>query len=504
MKKSQKMTSLALSAAMVVSMLVSVPAAAEENDAPFVALPMAAVETFNPYATSGADKIALHQVFDYLFEYDNDGNPTPCLIDSYDISEDGKIYTLNLRQDVKFHDGCGFNADDVVFSFDTMKDTDLGSTLLNAVSEVKKVDDYTVELTKGTAFSSVEKFLCDYLAIVDDDAYGEDGSSYVTSPVGTGAYKVDHIDETTSYVYLTANEDYFKGVPEVKNIEIHTPLDSSVALVALENGEVDYATMMNNSDLDIARGDDNIDVVGTDGWAQKMVILFGEPYNSDENLRKAIYYAINRENAAIYNGETEVKAAENMYADRLMGDYAGSVDMEGYDPEKAADYLSKSSYDGSTLEINVTSDMEQIAVSMQADLTAAGITSEVNLIDTNTLTSKMLDGTLGITCMDMGVAYSSPEEMMSYFTSTGFYGQSQLVATSDKTDGDIEAMKEMWNDDERKEAAVTALQDFKDLSIFFPLFSSNMYVAYNNKYAGVQPIWAPSFVPYFSQLTYAK
>ena len=91
MKKSQKMTSLALSAAMVVSMLVSVPAAAEENDAPFVALPMAAVETFNPYATSGADKIALHQVFDYLFEYDNDGNPTPCLIDSYDISEDGKI-----------------------------------------------------------------------------------------------------------------------------------------------------------------------------------------------------------------------------------------------------------------------------------------------------------------------------------------------------------------------------------------------------------------------------
>ena len=116
----------------------------------------------------------------------------------------------------------------------------------------------------------------------------------------------------------------------------------------------------------------------------------------------------------------------------------------------------------------------------------------------------MLDGTLGITCMDMGVAYSSPEEMMSYFTSTGFYGQSQLVATSDKTDGDIEAMKEMWNDDERKEAAVTALQDFKDLSIFFPLFSSNMYVAYNNKYAGVQPIWAPSFVPYFSQLTYAK
>jgi len=504
MKKTKKGISLLMSLAMGASLLSPLSAAAEESDDVLVVIPYATIETGDPYAASGNDMSLMCQVFNYLFEYDENGDPTPCLVDYYEISEDGKTYTMYLRQDVTFHDGCQFTTDDVIFSYDTMAATNLGSTLTGAIGSVTKIDDYTIEMVKGTAYASVEKFLCGYLTIVDSEAYGADPDSYITNPIGTGAYMVDHMDETTGYVYLTANENYFQGAPEVKNVEIHVPLDSAVALVALQNGEADFAYQLNNSDIEIAKEDDSLVVQGTEGWSQQTVLLIGEPYNSDENLRKAIYYAINRENAAIFNGEIEVKAAENMYADKLMGDYAGTVDMEGYDPDKAAEYLAASNYDGSTLEINVTSDKEQIAVSMQADLTALGISCQVNLVDVNTITNMMYDCTLGITVLDYGVAYSSPEEMMSYFASTGYYGEQGMVATSEEFDAAVAAMADIWNDEERFDAAVEALQAFKDLAIYFPLFTTSFYTVSSAEYDNVQAVWAATYSPYLYQVTYAE
>lgn len=124
-------------------------------------------------------------------------------------------------------------------------------------------------------------------------------------------------------------------------------------------------------------------------------MFFGEPYTSDENLRKALNYAINRENAAIYHGQLDTTPASDFFAKKLLGDMAGKVPAIQYDPEKAAEYLAQSNYNGEELEINVTSAYVNIATSIQADLAAIGVNTVINTLDANSWTAKIDDGHAG-------------------------------------------------------------------------------------------------------------
>ena len=171
----------------------------------------------------------------------------------------------------------------------------------------------------------------------------------------------DHKDETTGYVYPTANEDNFQGAPAFKNLEVHT------ALIAMENGELDLYLTPTNSDYEIALENDALKTGTTTGWTQMTLVTFGEPYISDPNLRKAIMYAVNAENAA--------------------------------------EYLAQSNYNGETLEINVTALAEQVAVSIGYDLDSIGIKNVINVVDMNTWVSKIFDGTCGITASSLGGSY---------------------------------------------------------------------------------------------------
>ena len=77
-------------------------------------------ETLDPLTTassSGVDKNAMHQIFDCLLQFDNEGTPIPCLAESWEDADDGRAVIFHLRKDVKFHDGTPFNADAVVYTF---------------------------------------------------------------------------------------------------------------------------------------------------------------------------------------------------------------------------------------------------------------------------------------------------------------------------------------------------------------------------------------------------
>ena len=80
-------------------------------------------ETLDPLTTassSGVDKNAMHQIFDCLLQFDNEGTPVPCLAESWEETDGGKAVLFHLRQDVTFHDGTPFNADAVVYTFDKL------------------------------------------------------------------------------------------------------------------------------------------------------------------------------------------------------------------------------------------------------------------------------------------------------------------------------------------------------------------------------------------------
>lgn len=303
----------------------------------------------------------------------------------------------------------------------------------------------------------------------------------------------DHKDETTGYVYPTANEDNFQGAPAFKNLEVHTALDSATALIAMENGELDLYLTPTNSDYEIALENDALKTGTTTGWTQMTLVTFGEPYISDPNLRKAIMYAVNAENAAIYYGMEDPILSKDLFAASIMGDYAGSIEMPSYDPENAAEYLAQSNYNGETLEINVAALAEQVAVSIGYDLDSIGIKNVINVVDMNTWVSKIFDGTCGITASSLGGSYGCLEELMLTFSSMGYYGSMGIVATDETADAALAEALEIADAAERAPKTVEAYALQADLANMRGLFEDVFHVICRADLEGVRRLAEPFF-----------
>lgn len=497
----KRLLTLVLTMAMVLTIVGG--AAAEKSDT-LAVVPYSVTENMNPYEGFSLDKMVRSQLYNSLWQYDENGVGVACLAESWEESEDGTYITCHLRQDVTFSDGTPFNADAVLFSYDLASSSALlGYTTLSVISKMEKVDDFTVNLYKAAPYSSVEEFCVEYLPIVSPTAYAADPEGFGAHPVGTGAYVLDHLDSATNYVYLTARDDYFEGKPGIKNVEVRVPLDSAVALVALENGEVQIGgPLMSNEDLALAESEGFV-VENGSGWGSISVLAFGEPYVSDPALRSAICYAINRENAAIYYGCADPTPATDYYAKKLMGDLAGKVPALQYDPEKAKEFLASSKYAGEELPINVTSGYVTVATSIQADLAAVGINTVINLIDSNSWSAKLTDGTIGLTVENYGVAYSSPEEMMSYFATDGYYFALGLTTSTPELDAELAAAGSSWNTEERYAHTIKALEQSRDLCHVYPLFEAALPFAHAPNLLGCDPVWAGTYTYYLWKCSYA-
>lgn len=232
------------------------------------------------------------------------------------------------------------------------------------------------------------------------------------------------------------------------------------------------------------------------------MMVMGEPFVGNPNLRKAIYYAINRENAAIYNNETDAVLNKDYYTQKLMGPFAGKMEMPGYDPEKAKEYLAQSNYDGTELEINVSNEYVNVATSVQADLAAVGINTVINNVDTNTWSQKLMDGTIQITIENMGVSYAAPEEMMGYFSTDGFYYTLGLTESSAAQDDALKAAANAWTVEEREPYTLAAIEAAIDLAHVYPLYEASMRFASSPDLEGCEPIWSSTYNYYLWKLSW--
>ena len=467
-----------------------------------VAMTERTTESYDPFTVSQYDTVTLNQVFDTLFMWDADGNVVGRLAESWTEEEDGLTITVKLHEGVKFHDGTDFNADAVVWNYEQLSQSIWGSAFSAYVADIAKVDDYTITVTKVTPVSTALDILCYFMLIVSPTAYEADPEGFATHPVGTGAYIWQSKDSASGTITLTANEDYFLGAPAIKNLQLVAPLESSTALVALENGELNYALAMTNSDIALAQAGDSVIGMTSPGWSTLTMMLIGEPMSSDQNLRSAIAYAINRENAATYNNESEYVACNDLFSTKIMGEFSGKTTTSSYDPEKAKEYLAASNYDGSVININTLSVYENVAVSIQNDLKAIGINTQISTVERATWSEMMANGTLQISTIDFGGVYNGPVEMMSYFVSDGYYGQMGIFGQSEECDAAYDAIFTAADEASREEATLKAVQLMSDLNNFVSLYELIYTSACSSDLEGVQPIWAAFQAPYFYQVSF--
>ena len=185
-------------------------------------------------------------VFDGLLKLDANGKPVEGLAESYEFDEGSNKYTFKLRSGVKWHDGEEFNADDVVYTYDTIKNDETLSASATSnyedISEIKKVDDSTVEITLSEYNAPMLTYFT--LGILPEHLYkGQDLSTTELNqaPVGTGKYKFVSWDADGGMITFEKNEDYYGKVPNIDRLVYKTVGDETTKATMIQSGEADLA-----------------------------------------------------------------------------------------------------------------------------------------------------------------------------------------------------------------------------------------------------------------------
>jgi peptide/nickel transport system substrate-binding protein len=215
-------------------------------------------------AISDADRDLSTLVYSGLLKATPQGDYTPDLAESYDISDDGRTYTFHLRTGATFHDGTQVTADDVVFTIQKTQDAALKSPVRanwdGVVVEAK--DPHTVVFTLKAPYAPFIANLT--LGILpkhlwenaSDDEFPF--SELNTSPVGSGPFSVGSITRTSSGIpssyKLAPFSNYVLGAPFLQNITFHFYQNENDLVSALKGGDIDAASGISPAALDALHG----------------------------------------------------------------------------------------------------------------------------------------------------------------------------------------------------------------------------------------------------------
>ena len=301
------------------------------------------------------------------------------------VSEDGKTYTFELRDDLTFHDGTQLSADDVVFSFETyMESGRRRGDFKPFWDSVTKTGDFGVRFDLLRPWSGWLQYLTKYFAIVPKSA---DVENIYNSGIGSGPFRLVSFEPDVAAEF-EAYDGYFMGPPKQKRIRVVRIADAATQIATLKSGAVDI--------ISTAPPKDYAPTVAEPGYEGAMIPsagIFYAPFNrqiapfDNIHLRRAVSNAIDREFICneIYYGvvtPTSIPAApgEAWYDAELAKQLA-------YDPERAKFHLREAGMpDGFsfTATIPVPSayiEAAEAAVMMQANLAEVGIDMRIQQMD---------------------------------------------------------------------------------------------------------------------------
>lgn len=280
--------------------------------------------TLNIYNVSGSYG---HCVADHMFErmvtVTHDGEYKPRLAESWEMTDDNKSAIFHLTNKCLWHDGEKVTADDVVFTVDAMTNVDVDNyyrgefSILEGTDDdgichdveklgVEAIDEYTVKLTfkSPKEISDVLSSFCSYLYvlpkhILDSGDYSTiNQSDFWTSPVGSGPFKYVR-DIAGEELELTANEDYYLGVPDFKTLIVRV-VPAANLTVGLLNGEIDVVGAGNIplSDWETVKNADNLVAEAVSSYSYQYMqfnLSDDNPDFQDAAVRVAIDKAINKQ-----------------------------------------------------------------------------------------------------------------------------------------------------------------------------------------------------------------
>ena len=260
------------------------------------------IRDLNPHLYAG-EMYAQEMLYETLVNITADGYEG-CLAESWDISDDGKTYTLHIRDGVKFSDGEVCDANAIKANFDAIienKDRHTWLEMMNLLVGVSAPDDKTfvIELSEPYYPLLTELGVTRPFAMISPKAM-KDGSTKdgVNAYIGTGPYVLTDF-VTDEYAIFEANENYWGEQPKIKKITVKVIPDNQTRILALEKGEIDMIFGKNMIDADAINqytGNDKFTVSLSDPTSTRQIVLnTTRDVLADKEVRQALQHATNKQ-----------------------------------------------------------------------------------------------------------------------------------------------------------------------------------------------------------------
>ena len=225
------------------------------------------------------------------------GEPEPNLAVEWSANETATEWIFKLREGVKFHDGSDFEAADVVYSLEHIRDPEFDSpaaSVIAMIETIAAVDRLTVKMTLSASYADLPLQLMDYrIRMIPEGSADTIG----TTGIGTGPFILVTLDPEGTTV-LKANPDYWEGPPGVEIIEIIGIADAQARVQALLGGQIDVLGYGDLSGQQLALFESNpkfkVQSVPTGDWLGIVFRTDTEPF-TDARLRKALRIVTDRQ-----------------------------------------------------------------------------------------------------------------------------------------------------------------------------------------------------------------
>ena len=405
--------------------------------------------------------------FEGLVTYDPSGSIVPGCAESWDISEDGTVYTFHLRDGLKWSDGTPLTASDFVYSIQrvltpstTAKYYSMMADYIKGAKEfyegtataeelgAKALDEKTLEITliqPTSFFIDVVSMWCYYP--VQEATIAANGDRWTASAdtyISNGPFKMEQINLGEGYV-LVKNENYWDADNvTLEKLTFRFILDSATALTAYESGDVDGIRSIPSADFArLVASNAGVQTVPNYGTVYYNINCSKAPYD-DPLVRKALNLAIDRKTIIENVVQIDAEPAYSFLAPgygvngKDITEGRGTFGMsESADVEAAQAALAEAGYPNGegfpTLQLSYYSnDTVKKVVEAMAEMfkTNLNINVEISSNDWAIYYESVQAGDYEVAAMGWGADYLNPMSFLPLFktgdsTNIAFYSNSE-------------------------------------------------------------------------------
>lgn len=368
----------------------------------------------------------------------SDGSIVGLTARSYEVSEDGKVWTFNIKDDLYWSDGEKFTPEDVKFTFSYLAENYPAAGWMKTTIDNISVEDGAVVFKLNKPYSRLNLEFATFPILAKHIWENVDKPTEYTNEgenVGFGPFYIAKTDLASGVIYFKKNPYWKEEAPHIDAIEIHTYANMDVLSLALEKGDVDayykYAGGYPYASIQKLKDTGSFDFMEKDNIGLIFLGMnLGKEPQSDRSFREAISYAINYSEVTTLDALGYGQVPNAGFVPPSMLDFKETKKLE-YSPDQARSILDEAGYkdsdgngiregkDGKDIKLVLLTrtDYQRVSELVQEYLKNIGIDSEIKSVDGSTWIKQKDAGEY-----DLTVTRSTPWGMLMHANwGTGYF-----------------------------------------------------------------------------------